>query len=270
VARAVGHPGEYDRRTYEDPRIVASYAENPQLQPPERAALELLADDLGRMDMLDLGVGAGRTTWFFAARAKSYLGLDCAPAMVERARAELPAYDFVVGDASRLDFAADGSYDLVLFSFNGIDHLDLAGRVRALDEMVRVLRPGGTLLFSTHNANYLPAIVDRFRPSLRPLKPRTTFTSLKRAALFNLHNPTLRFRMPLSVGFVNDGVPSFDAAEVCFIRPDLQVEALRRLGMRDIVCAPDDGAEFVPGDATEVAGFTCAWVYFLSRKPAPH
>jgi SAM-dependent methyltransferase len=93
-----------DRKTYQDQRIVASYASNPQLQPPEQAALDLLGDGLGRMDMLDLGVGAGRTAWFFAPRAKSYLGLDYAPAMVERSRAELPAYRFVVGDARRLDF----------------------------------------------------------------------------------------------------------------------------------------------------------------------
>jgi ubiquinone/menaquinone biosynthesis C-methylase UbiE len=96
-------------------------------------------------------------------RVKSYLGVDYARTMVERCKQDLPSYSFVVGDACRLDFAADGSYDLVLFSYNGIDHLDLADRERALFEMKRVLRPGGTMVFSSHNSNFLPEIVDRFR-----------------------------------------------------------------------------------------------------------
>ncbi len=35
------------------------------------------------------------------------------------------------------------------FSFNGIDSVDHEGRGRVLDEVRRVLRPGGTFLFST-------------------------------------------------------------------------------------------------------------------------
>src|SRR5215207_6485792 len=108
------------------------------------------------MDMLDLGVGAGRTAWFFAPRVKTYLGLDYARTMIDRCNQDLPAYKFVVGDACRLDFAADNSYDFVLFSYNGIDHLELPERERALSEMKRVLRPGGLMAFSSHNANYLP------------------------------------------------------------------------------------------------------------------
>ena len=59
-----------------------------------------------------------------------------------------------------LDFAADNSYDFVLFSYNGIDHLELPERERALSEMKRVLRPGGIMAFSSHNANFLPVVVD--------------------------------------------------------------------------------------------------------------
>lgn len=63
------------------------------------------------MEMLDLGVDAGRTAWHFAPQARSYLGLDYARTMVERRQHDLPAYRFIVGDASDLDFAADNSYD---------------------------------------------------------------------------------------------------------------------------------------------------------------
>ena len=55
--------------------------------------------------------------------------------------------------------------------------------------------------------------------------------------MFNLHNPTLRFRLPLDVGMVNDGLHAFKSSGICYIRPDLQAAALARLGMTDIRCA---------------------------------
>jgi SAM-dependent methyltransferase len=260
--------GDRDRETYESPEIVASYGRNPRLQPPEQAILDELGGELGRMDMLDLGVGAGRTAWFFAPRVKSYLGLDYARTMVERCKQDLPSYSFMVGDACRLDFAADGSYDLVLFSYNGIDHLDLADRELALSEMKRVLRPDGTMIFSSHNTNFLPEIVDRFRWRLGPTL-RETARSLKWALVYNLHNPMLRFRLPLDIGIVNDGLHSFRSSGICYIRPDLQVQALVRLGMEDIRCAPNDSAHFLNGSDRDVTRIIASpWVYYRCRKPA--
>lgn len=259
--------GDRDRDTYEDPLIVSSYGHDRQLQAPELAILDRLGPVLDRMTMLDLGVGAGRTARHFAPRVKSYLGLDYARTMIDRCRHDLPAYEFVVGDACRLDFAADSSYDLVLFSYNGIDHLPLADRERALREMKRVLRPGGTMLFSSHNSNFLPVIVDRFRIRFSP-SPRETARALKWAMLFNLHNPTLRFRLPLDIGIVNDGLHSFRSSGICYVRPDLQVEALARLGMADISCAGNESAAYVSGDDGTVAALDSPWVYYLCRKRA--
>jgi ubiquinone/menaquinone biosynthesis C-methylase UbiE len=265
-----GQRGDRDRRTYEDPEIVSSYGRHRQLQAPEQTLLDELGPDLGRMDMLDLGVGAGRTAWNFAPRVKSYLGIDFAKAMIERCQRDLPAYQFIVGDARNLDFAADSSYDLVLFSYNGIDHLGPSDREHAVGEMKRVLRPGGLMVFSSHNANFLPAVVDRFRFRLQPTL-RETARSLKWAMVFNLHNPTLRFQLPLSVGVVNDGTHSFKSSGLYYIRPDLQVAALERLGMQHIRCARNESAEYSRGSDPEVATFPSPWVYYRCRKPgAPH
>ena len=258
--------GDRDRKTYEDPQIVSSYGRHRQLQAPEQTLLDELGPDLNRMDMLDLGVGAGRTAWHFAPRVSSYLGLDYARAMVERCQRDLPAYRFIVGDASDLGFAADNSYDFVLFSYNGIDHLELPDRERALAEMKRVLRPGGIMAFSSHNANFLPRIIDRFRIQLGP-GLRETARSLKWAMVFNLRNPTLRFRLPLSVGVVNDGTHSFKSAGLYYIRPDLQVAALERLDMQDIRCAPNESADYCRGSDPMVATFASAWVYYRCHKP---
>jgi SAM-dependent methyltransferase len=217
------------------------------------------------MDMLDLGVGAGRTARHFAPRVKSYVGLDYSRSMIAHCRQVLPDYTFVVGDARRLDFD-DKSYDFVLFSFNGIDHLGPADRQQALREMKRVLRPNGMMFFSSHNSNFLPVIIDRFRFRLQR-NARETARSLKWAAVFQLHNPTLRFRLPLEAGMIHDGTHAFRSAGCYYIRPDLQVSALRRLGMIDILCAPNEVAAFTPGTDPAVASFDSAWVYFLCRKP---
>jgi SAM-dependent methyltransferase len=258
--------GDRDRGTYEDPQVVASYGRTRELQLPEQTLLEEFGPALARMDMLDLGVGAGRTAWFFAPRVKTYLGLDYARTMIDRCNQDLPAYKFVVGDACRLDFAADNSYDFVLFSYNGIDHLELPERERALSEMRRVLRPGGVMAFSSHNANYLPVIVEKYRFRIQA-NVRETARSLKWAMIFNLHNPTLRFRLPIDVGIVNDGLHAFRSSGICYIRPDLQAAALARLGMTDIRCAMNDTPHFVDGSDRQVATFGSPWVYYLCRKP---
>lgn len=261
-----GQRGDRDRGTYEDPQIISSYGRDRRLQPPEQAILDELGAGLGGVDMLDLGVGAGRTSWFFAPRVKSYLGLDYAPAMIERCKQDLPTYEFMVGDACRLDFAADDSYDFVLFSYNGIDHVELADRERALIEIKRVLRPGGVMAFSSHNANFLPVVIDNYRFRLHA-SARETARSIKWAMAFNLHNPTLRFRLPLDAGMVKDGLHSFRSSGICYIRPDRQVAALARLGMADIDCAMNDDPLFLDGSDPRVATFGSPWVYYRCRKP---
>ena len=64
------------------------------------------------------------------------------------------------------------SFDLAWFSFNGIDYVATAGRVRILEEVRRILRPGGTFCFSSHNLRQTvetaPATSDRFRVKPQP------------------------------------------------------------------------------------------------------
>jgi SAM-dependent methyltransferase len=107
-------------------------------------------------DVLDLGVGTGRTTPALSAKARRYVGLDCAEAMVLAGREEHPGIDFRVGDAGDLADFDDDAFDVVVFSFNGLDYLHpVADRRRCLDECRRVLRPHGVLIVSTHHSRML-------------------------------------------------------------------------------------------------------------------
>ena len=94
---------------------------------------------------LDVGCGPGHTTAAIAARTGEALGVDFAPAMVERATelfGDRPGLRFALDDAEALG-QDDGSFDLVSCSFGLMYCYDAR---TAMAEMARVLRPGGRLL----------------------------------------------------------------------------------------------------------------------------
>jgi SAM-dependent methyltransferase len=138
------------------------------LMPAERAVLRRLAPRIAEIDMLDLGVGTGRTAWTFAPLVRRYVGVDYSPRMIDAARARLgdePGTELLVGDARDLS-PVEGEFDFVLFSFNGIDAVSPEGRLSVLDQVRAKLRPGGLFLFSTHSLGALPF------DERRPLSPR--------------------------------------------------------------------------------------------------
>lgn len=136
--------------------------------PAERAVLRRLAPRVNQLDMLDLGVGTGRTGWTYAPLVRRYVGVDYSPRMIEAARRRLgdePNVELTVGDARDLS-AIEGDFDFILFSFNAIDAVDPEGRLRILDQVRAKLRPDGLFQFSTHSLGTLPFDTDR------PLSPR--------------------------------------------------------------------------------------------------
>jgi SAM-dependent methyltransferase len=91
---------------------------------------------------LDLGCGAGR----FTGLAPKGIGVDIAPAALERARANVPGGDFrLVGDDGTLPLG-HGEVSLVWCS-ETIEHVPDA--LGLLQEARRVLAPGGRLLLTT-------------------------------------------------------------------------------------------------------------------------
>jgi len=147
---------ERNRAVYERRSIVSQYVTDTQLTASEQRLLARYHADVAGKCILDLGVGAGRTTRYLANLASSYVGVDFSEAMVAACRQRYPNHDFRRADARDLSMFPDGHFDFVLFSFNGIDYVEHADRFRVLEQVVRVLKPGGVFVFSSHNLSAVP------------------------------------------------------------------------------------------------------------------
>jgi SAM-dependent methyltransferase len=114
------------------------------------AVVELVPQDPAAR-WLEVACGPGLISRAMAPRVGSVRGLDLTPAMVEKARAEAAAagvdnVSFALGDATALDLAAD-SFGGAITRFS-LHHIP--GPVRVLEEMLRVVKPGGLVIVADH------------------------------------------------------------------------------------------------------------------------
>jgi len=96
----------------------------------------------------DMGCGPGHVARYLHQQGVRVCGVDLSPAMVERARRLTPGVEFREGDMMALD-AADETWAGIV-AFYSIIHIPRADMARTLDELRRVLLPGGTLLLAFH------------------------------------------------------------------------------------------------------------------------
>jgi len=133
---------------------AADYYDATRILPPEThaAMLGLVADELrDRGRCLEIGVGTGRIALPIVEAGLDLVGIDISSSMLRKLveKAGTMPVELAVADATRLPFAAD--------SFGGafgvhVLHL-IAGWREAARELVRVVRPGGTLLFDLGHAD---------------------------------------------------------------------------------------------------------------------
>lgn len=104
--------------------------------------------------ILDVACGLGRHARLLAQNGHQVAGLDYSPRFIAEARrraaAEGVEIEFFEGDMRQLPFP-DASFEVVLCLWDSFGFFDEAGNQTTLDEMARVLSPGGRLLFDALN-----------------------------------------------------------------------------------------------------------------------
>lgn len=108
---------------------------------------------LERQDVLEIGVGSGSHAQLIAGHARSYVGIDITEQAVERTSARLGLQgidaEILRMDAEEMSFE-DQSFDFI-WSWGVIHHS--ADTRRIVEQMHRVLRPGGTATVMVYHSN---------------------------------------------------------------------------------------------------------------------
>lgn len=134
----------------EDPPMGLPLASSDE---PDRYCIQLYRVTASRVDLagkkvleVSCGAGGGASYIMRSLGPASYTGLDLNPASIDmcRQRHRLPGLDFLQGDSQDLPFP-DESFDAVINVEASHQYSDFP---RFLDEVARVLRPGGHFMYA--------------------------------------------------------------------------------------------------------------------------
>lgn len=220
--------------------------------------------------MLDVGIGAGRTTAHFAPLAGQYVGVDYSAAFIEHCRKEFGESEtvrFLVIDARDLDGQGLGRFDFILFSFNGIDYSDHhPSRLRVLRNIRESLNREGWFLFSSHSLFGVSKWWSSPRFSWRrPVHSLVAFTrALVKAPLLLWINRHVDLAAGRARGhvIVNDGVHRLSLTTY-YVDPAEQLVQLADAGFALVAAFNPEGEIINPLDTGERG-----WVSYLVRPIA--
>ena len=246
---------------------VAGYATR-DLRPVEVVVLVRYRDELsGRV--LELGCGAGRLTGYLCEVARSVVGIDLSPDMVTYSQHRYPNATFSQGDLRDMSAVVDASWDAVVVAYNVIDVLSDGARTHLLDEIARILVPGGVLVMSSHNRATANRVGEAFRLRGRSFFDTVTtvmnwprwWRNRRRLLAFEHTEP--------DYAILNDGAHAFSALHY-YITRERQEQQLAAHGFDLIDCMDLDGRSVGQGDVSDspelhyIARRTA-----LSAEPAP-
>lgn len=126
-------------------RAAAHYEQHAQLQRLSGDALLALAPAGFGPHLLDAGCGTGWYSRYWRDLGRTMTALDLSPNMLETAREQQSAQHYLLGDIDDVPLAessVDGVWSNLAVQWSSDLHT-------ALQQFLRVTRPGGTVLFST-------------------------------------------------------------------------------------------------------------------------
>ena len=139
---------KYDKIS-EGLRAVGSRASGLEFHYTKKLAARYIGPDSA---VIELGCATGYYGLYFADKCREYHGIDLYPPHIEAFRRRIAERGLQnvrasVGDATHLPELSDGAFDVVMV-LGPLYHLPPAERELALNESIRLCRPGGTLLYA--------------------------------------------------------------------------------------------------------------------------
>lgn len=265
-SRGFAMQADPNRRFYDSRAMAAHYAKAAALHPDEAAVLHRHERRIAGRRILDLGVGGGRTSATLLKLSWDYVGVDYSRGMIERCRRRFPGVRFRLCDARDLSAFSPGSFDVVLFSNNGIDAVSHDDRLKIMSEVHRVLDASGLFVFSSHNRDFptpKPWSLEHF--AIGPTRDPIRFAKRGAAVLIGLFNYLRRAAHGKSedeYSIIVDSAHRYALVHYT-IRLGDQVAQLERAGFHLIEAVGQDGRSIADKDSEIVED---PWFHYVCRK----
>jgi ubiquinone/menaquinone biosynthesis C-methylase UbiE len=203
--------------------------------------VKMLTSHISSSDnVLEIGCGTGYFTKEIAKTRARVTAIDISPELLQIAKEEIPDTNvsFVIENAYDLSFEAN-SFDSIVGS-SVLHHLEIE---KAISEMFRVLKPGGSLFFTEPNMMNPQIALQKNIPALkRKLGDSPDETAFFRWSLLTLMRKT---------GFTNIVIKPFD-----FLHPAISPALI------PFISSLGETVEKIPG-LKEIAGS----LYISAKKP---
>src|SRR5689334_15091669 len=102
---------EINKAAYSARDVVEWYEDLDFILKPEAAIIERIRTAIEGKKLLDIGIGAGRTTRFMLEVSQDYTGIDYTRDCIELAQKKYPEANLIHCDARELNVFADQTYD---------------------------------------------------------------------------------------------------------------------------------------------------------------
>ena len=246
---------------------VDDYYQADYISKAEVACLDRVAQEIHGKNILESGVGGGRTVKPLMKISKNYVGIDNSKEMLSAAKKRHPGVDLRHCDARNMVGIPDESIHLAMFSCNGIGMVSHEDRLRIFKEVYRVLVRGGVFLFSNHNQNS-PEHDQGFQfPRFNKTKHPVRFVvhtvdyldQLFRRVYNRYHLRRLELRMP-DYSIINDVSHNYGVM-LYHIALKNQLRQLSELGFDDNVEAFDHSGSLIRNDTMDHS------IAYIARKP---
>jgi SAM-dependent methyltransferase len=247
-----------NKRCFSKASVIDGYRQVEAIDEAEKAILQRLRASIKDKKLLDIGIGGGRTTGYLIEISGDYTGVDYIHDFVQIARTKYPGVPILHADARDLNMFEDEAFDFVLFSYNGIDYVPHEGRLRALSEIRRVLKPSGYFMFSTHNRDYGYPRRLPWQEGL-PLSLSQIKSCFEGVGYWFRHLMMRKHEVDTDeYAMINDNAHGFSLLTY-YIRVDAQINQLQSLGFTNVEVYNLDGkrVEFES---------EFPWTYYLATK----